>query len=205
MRWFVNMKTINKLLLVFVLISAFIIAVGLVGRHYMGQIVDNMNYMYDKNLLPIQDLGQASRSMEAIRGDLWQVAARPSPPEIKSAFADIDENFAVIDKVLDEYGRDGSLLTPQDREYYRATVENVSAYRSNVDRFKIYVNGAQKDGGQAFSEKELTASRIAAQQAMQKLVDFNRQQAEEKMQSSRDDFNKANQNMLLILIITCSG
>ncbi|WP_054692514.1 methyl-accepting chemotaxis protein [Syntrophomonas palmitatica] len=201
MRWFTNMKIMNKLLLIFALMSMLIVMVGLVGRYYMSQIVENLDYIYDNNLLPIEDLGNASRCLEAIRGDLWQIIARPSPQEIKTAFEDIDKNFAKIDQVLKDYGNDPSLLTPQDAELYSNTLKTISAYHSNVDKFKIFVGSSQKGNiNQPFAEQDLVNSRLAAEQAMQKLAEYNRQQAADKRQSGQHDFDMANRNMLLIII-----
>ncbi|MGE5390287.1 MAG: methyl-accepting chemotaxis protein [Deltaproteobacteria bacterium] len=199
---FTNMKTTSKLLSVFLFMTIMIGLVGWVGYRNMNQIVDKMNWVYENNLLPMEELADGNRSLEAIRGDTWRVAAAWSPQEVQDAYADMDRNFAVIDKVLHNYGSDESLLTPEDKRLYKQLVSDVETYRQNIDTLKqMLTKGKDPIVVRSFALGDLKNSREAAETSMTNLTKFNQDQARDINEASRETSANAVRNMIILILL----
>jgi len=197
-----NLKTTNKLLGVFFLMTILIILVGWVGYRNMNQIVDKMNWVYENNLLPIEQLADGNKSLEAIRGDTWRVAAAWSPAEVKDAYGDIDTNFAIIEKVLYDYGKDESLLTAEDMRLYKQLVNDITIYHKNIDTLKQML--AEKSAPavmRAFALGDLKDSREAAESSMNQLIKFNQVQAKGINDAGKETSTAASRGMIIIIAL----
>lgn len=202
---FTNMKTTAKLLSVFILMTTLIILIGWVGYWNMSQIVDKMNWVYENNLIPIEELADGNKSLEAIRGDTWRIAAAWSPQEIKQSYADIDNNFAMIDKVLKSYGSDESLLTPQDMNLYKQLVSDIDIYQNNTDALKEMLNRNESPAViRAFALGDLKSSRETAEASMKDLIKFNQEQAQDINEEGRKTSANAVRNMIILILLAAA-
>lgn len=202
MLWFTNMKTTNKLLLVFFFMTLLIVMIGWVGYHNMNQIADGTNWLYENNLIPIEQLADGNKSLESIRGDTWQVAAAWSPEEVKNAYADMDRNFAVIDQVLKEYGSDPSLLTSEDKALYNNLVNDIHTYHQNLDKLKeMTVKPESPDTVRSFALGELKSSREAAEASMTRLIAFNQDQAQKINEDGKRTTAEANRGLIVLILL----
>jgi len=199
---FTNMKTTNKLLSVFFFMTILIVLIGWVGYRNMNQIVGKMNWVFENNLLPIEELADGNKSLEAIRGDTWRVAAAWSPQEVKDAYNDMDSNFAVIDKVLKNYGSDESLLTPEDMKIYKQLTSDIGLYHNNIDTLKqMLAKGQNPAAMRSFALGDLKNSREAAERSMKQLIKFNQDQAQGINDAGRETSDNASRNMIILIIL----
>jgi len=197
-----NLKTTNKLLGVFFLMTILIVLVGWVGYRNMNQIVDKMNWVYENNLLPIEQLADGNKSLEAIRGDTWRIAVAWSPAEVKDAYGDIDTNFAIIDKVLYDYGKDESLLTPEDMKIYKQLVIDIEVYHKNINTLKQMLAQKTKPAAmRTFALGDLKNSRESAENSMNQLIMFNQDQAKGINDASKETSSAASRGMIIIIVL----
>jgi len=73
MKWFNNLKMIQKLVSAFVLVALFIGVVGFIGMSNMSNIDENLKSIYNNNLKDVDDIVNIKANLLEIRGDLLLV------------------------------------------------------------------------------------------------------------------------------------
>jgi len=73
MKWFNNLKMIQKLLPASITLSLFIGIVGLIGFYSMQNIDKNVNNIYKNNCVGINSIDNLNANLLQIRGDIFLI------------------------------------------------------------------------------------------------------------------------------------
>jgi methyl-accepting chemotaxis protein len=72
-----NVRMGPKLIASFLAVAVIIVIVAVVGYTQMNTINQNITFMYNDRLLPVEQLGQMSTGFYTLRGDLYKYALLP--------------------------------------------------------------------------------------------------------------------------------
>ncbi len=155
MKWFINMKTMNKLLVSFILMAVLIVILGFIGLVNLGKVNNNVALMHTDGQRPIEILSaiqsntyQASIEMQRV---IWQYQVTNNPLDIDNAVAKIEELVQANQILVAEYktfelmDREKELLRDYESivESYRTSRDNaIEAARKNEFALAIELNNA---------------------------------------------------------------
>lgn len=155
MKWFINMKTMNKLLVSFIFMAVLIVILGFIGLVNLGKVNNNVALMHTDGQRPIEILSaiqsntyQASIEMQRV---IWQYQVTNNPLDIDNAVAKIEELVQANQILVAEYktfelmDREKELLRDYESivESYRTSRGNaIEAARKNEFALAIELNNA---------------------------------------------------------------
>jgi methyl-accepting chemotaxis protein len=116
MQWFNNMKIGTKLISSFCLVALIAGAIGYVGISSLKAADDSDTILYEKNTLPISQLGEISIAFQRIRVNSRDMILATTPEEIQSCAEKIDELSQTIAKNAAEYEK--SIMTDEGKKLY---------------------------------------------------------------------------------------
>ncbi len=90
MKWFNNLKMIQKLLSSFIIVALFIGVVGFIGMYNMNNINKNLKSIYNVDMVGINDINNIKSNLLEIRGDLLLILDPINKNDIKKNEANID-------------------------------------------------------------------------------------------------------------------
>lgn len=112
------MKLSTRLVLLSMVMSALLIAVGLVGLQGMGASNDSLKTVYEDRTVCLGQLADIQYRMVANAYLLGQVSDLSTPDDLKRVGDQLDDNMATINKVWREYM--STYLTPEEAELAEA-------------------------------------------------------------------------------------
>lgn len=136
MKWFINLKTKNKLLISFILMAVFIGILGVYGIDSIDKVNDNVDFMHEDGLRPIEILSaiqnntyQASIEMQRI---IWEYQVIDDATVIDNSAAKIDEVIKHNQELIEEYK--ASDLTDNERALLNSYEVTTKSYREHREK-----------------------------------------------------------------------
>ncbi|WP_459478962.1 methyl-accepting chemotaxis protein [Clostridium saccharoperbutylacetonicum] len=132
MKWFKNLKTIQKLISAFVLVSLFIVLAGGVGIMNMKLIKSNADKMHNDNLESIKQLTTIRQNIADIRFDILKIDAQrninnqneAAEKEVKRLYEENEEIIATYEKTaLSDEEKNALALLKEDIKLYKDSSE----------------------------------------------------------------------------------
>lgn len=132
MKWFKNLKTIQKLISAFVLVSLFIVLAGGVGIMNMKLIKANADKMHNDNLESIKQLTTIRQNIADIRFDILKIDAQrninnqneAAEKEVKRLYEENEEIIATYEKTaLSDEEKNALALLKEDIKLYKDSSE----------------------------------------------------------------------------------
>ncbi|MFT8348322.1 methyl-accepting chemotaxis protein [Clostridium saccharoperbutylacetonicum] len=132
MKWFKNLKTIQKLISAFVLVSLFIVLAGGVGIMNMKLIKANADKMHNENLESIKQLTTVRQNIADIRFDVLKIDAQrninnqneATEKEVKRLYEENEEIIASYEKTaLSDEEKEALALLKDDINLYKDSSE----------------------------------------------------------------------------------
>ena len=198
MKWFNNLKTINKLLFGYLLIALFIGVVGYTGWRSMNTIANNATAVYHDNLLPIEQLSKAHSGLLAARGDTYNLLTRSTLEERMPALDSLQNNLAGIHTAMDEFEQ--SHLVTEEKNLVEEVNADLDKYDELVGSLESLVKQDKMDEAQILIAGDLNDVRTRLVNNMESLVDLNQAQAEEN-DAANDTMNQNASGVLFSLTI----
>ncbi|MDD2586248.1 MAG: methyl-accepting chemotaxis protein [Syntrophomonadaceae bacterium] len=198
MKWFNNLKTINKLLFGYLLIALFIGVVGYTGWRSMNTIANNATAVYHDNLLPIEQLSKAHSGLLAARGDTYNLLTRSTLEERMPALDSLQNNLAGIHTAMDEFEQ--SHLVTEEKNLVEEVNADLDKYDELVGALESLVKQDKMDETQILIAGDLNDIRTRLVNNMESLVDLNQAQAEEN-DAANDTMNQNASGVLFSLTI----
>ena len=198
MKWFNNLKTINKLLFGYLLIALFIGVVGYTGWRSMNTITNNATAVYHDNLLPIEQLSKAHSGLLAARGDTYNLLTRSTLEERMPALDSLQNNLAGIHTAMDEFEQ--SHLVTEEKNLVEEVNADLDKYDELVGSLESLVKQDKMDEAQILIAGDLNDVRTRLVNNMESLVDLNQAQAEEN-DAANDTMNQNASGVLFSLTI----
>ncbi|WP_238915791.1 methyl-accepting chemotaxis protein [Clostridium sp. YIM B02555] len=132
MKWFKNLKTIQKLISAFVLVALFIVLAGGVGIMNMKLIKANADKMHNDNLESIKQLTTIRQNIADIRFDILKIDAQrninnqneAAEKEVKRLYEENEEIIATYEKTaLSDEEKNALALIKEDIKLYKDSSE----------------------------------------------------------------------------------
>ncbi|MBV7272827.1 methyl-accepting chemotaxis protein [Clostridium sp. PL3] len=176
MNCFRNMKTIQKLLIAFVLVSLFIVIVGCIGIVNMKSIKINADSMHDYNLESMKQLATIRQNIGDIRFDVLKVDAQRNlnnqneelEKEINKLY---DENTNIISKY------ENSILSDEEKPIFTKLKDNMQTYKSTYEVIIKFAGENNYEEADANYSK-LTTIRTEVYDNLNELIKINTRQAD---------------------------
>ncbi len=125
-----NMKVATKLISGFLILSFITIIVGLIGVFGIFTLRDQLNRIYDENLLAIEAMGNIQETYQVLRNDLRDLvlASTISTKEAESKLAQMEATEDKLEAAFLEYEK--TIATPEDEgAYYQAKEDYYTKYQ----------------------------------------------------------------------------
>lgn len=182
MKWFNNLKMLQKLISAFMIVALFIGVVGFVGISNMGKINSNAVSMYKLDLLGVKDIGDVKSNFLQIHIDLQRLLQEKDKTSIQNLQNEISQLKDKNDKLLQDYK--DTMTTDQDKAMYGEFTKMIDDYRTSYTQLITLINGNKYDEAVATFPKT-DQQRIKMSDFINKYVDFN-------MSIAQNDYEKNN-------------
>jgi len=159
MKWFINMKIKNKLVITLVMISLFIGIVGGVATYDMKVIADGGQNIYKNNLLPIDELATVKENLFLIDKEFSLLAYQNDISKFSAMVEKINSLKAEDDKLINKYLSSG--ISVGEKTKIDGFNKDLSNYR--VSRDKIISNiqaGKLNSAENNFSEEDTYFNKV---------------------------------------------
>ena len=103
MKWFNNLKMIQKLVSAFILVSMFIGIVGFIGIYSMKNINKNLDNIYNNDLVGIKDVGKLKENLLQARTDILLILDPKNKSDLQKNKDDIAGLSAKNETLIVEY------------------------------------------------------------------------------------------------------
>lgn len=200
MKWFVNLKTAQKLIASFVVVSMFIVVVGIIGIYGMNGIKANAVSMHDYNLESIKKLSEIKENISDIRGDLLKIVYQRN---INNQNASLEKEVQQLQNdnktVLADYEK--TLLSGEEKPTYTQLKSDIDAYKAAYDIVIKYADDNNFTDADA-NFNNLTLLRTKIYNDLDSLMKINVNQADN---SYSENNSLAKNSLYKIIIITLAG
>ncbi|MBX4270891.1 methyl-accepting chemotaxis protein [Clostridium estertheticum] len=198
MKWFSNLKMIQKLLSAFLLVAMFIGLIGFTGTSSMRNINTNVNNIYNNDLIAIKDISRIITNAVQIKADevsIIDYRNRNNLQTIKASIADIE---TINNTLILEYKTTitTDLSKQQFTKYEKLLLEN----RTNREKLiKLVDNGDYVKASKLLSSGDANTNDMIKTLVKELTTDSNA--AKVDYEASQVSFNKASRiiNVLSIL------
>ncbi|OPJ60058.1 methyl-accepting chemotaxis protein [Clostridium chromiireducens] len=132
MRLFENLKTIQKLISAFILVSLFIAVVGFIGINNMGAINSNATSMHDYNLESIKELTTIRQNISDIRFNVLKIdAQRNLNNQNESLENEIKQLYDETNAIILDYEK--SILSDEEKPTFNKLKDDLNEYKRAYD------------------------------------------------------------------------
>lgn len=195
MKKFPRVKISTRVVLGFSLLIIFTLAIGGVAYFSLGTINEGSMSMYSNNLLSVRYLGEARSELFSIRGDFYRYTGTEDSSLYPELGRSINESFKKIKESMEKF----KAIDASDEE------------KTEIEKFENYISKYEKDIrdirdsvlNQKAGEAELAvivSDNAAAVSALDKLVNINTKEAEEKEVLSKKTYMSSAALMLTLLL-----
>ncbi|WP_379131265.1 methyl-accepting chemotaxis protein [Paenibacillus sp. sgz500958] len=199
MRWFNNLKMIQKLLSAFMVVSLFIGIVGVVGIYNMKQINNNMENIYNIDLIGIDSIVNIKLSLAEIKADMLLTIDPTHKSEVQANKNHMAATKRIVDQLVERYKP--TIITELDRkqfaEFEKLLVENRA---TRLEIIKYVDAGDYVKANELFPD--FLTSRLAMISVLDKEIKLASDMAKADHESSDASYNKA---FTQIIVITALG
>ena len=131
MKWFTNLKMIQKLVSAFVLVALFIGIVGFVGMTNIKNINKNLENIYNIDLIGVNDISNIKANLLEIRGDLLLILDPINKSNIQKNKDNIKRLVVIDNTLITEYKT--TITSDLDRQQFAEFEKLLADYRTNRD------------------------------------------------------------------------
>lgn len=194
-----NLKVRQKLIFSFVLIAVLCAAMGILGSYNLKTLENSDTELYENMTVPLKLIGEISTLFERTFVDVHDAVNAQSPAEVQEKIDEIQEMRNDISVLTEQFEaidlpvaiKDAEAEFVESRKVYGASLEKTLALvKENKDVEALVMMG--EDG-------ELSKAAALEQEAIQKLMDL---QIEEAQAKAKDNSVAANRTIVITIIIT---
>jgi methyl-accepting chemotaxis protein len=197
MKWYLNLKIRNKLVLCFIILAIFTGIVGAVGITSMDKLNRASIDMYNNDFLPSQDLASIQTCLQQVRSDHLLALYERDANKYQTRRDEINNLVERTNELLTKYKQ--TISNEKEQSLYDNVMSSMSAYRTARDANLDLIKNQKYD--QALQElKPVTDARENADEELQKLVDFNTLVSENTIKENSQNYER--QTIIMIAVIT---
>jgi methyl-accepting chemotaxis protein len=195
-KWFKNLKTIQKLISAFVLVSLFIVLAGGVGIMNMKLIKANADKMHNDNLESIKQLTTIRQNIADIRFDILKIDAQrninnqneAAEKEVKRLYEENEEIIATYEKTA---------LSDEEKNALALLKEDIKLYK---DSSKLIMKLAKENNYSEADDKYLNLGPVktALYNHLGNLIRINTNQADDLYKENNFTYQSAIYKIIMI-------
>jgi hypothetical protein len=102
-KWFSNLKIKSKVLISLFVAALITVIIGVVGYLSLSSSMEGTVLMYERQLVPIKDLGYLNAAILIQRGDIRTVSAVKTVEERQRQMASVDEQIKKADEIFAKF------------------------------------------------------------------------------------------------------
>lgn len=184
-----NLKVKEKIIVLVLIMMSFISIIGGIGYFNIKEARENMNTLYNANLLQIQYLNDARTQARAIEANIYYTILHTGENEKQSEkVKDIENRKQKFNQNFENYK--SKALDQYEKDIIPAIEMNLQKYREGRDEvLKLALDGKQKEAMIRFSEIENIADNF--QKGLIDLADYNVKDAEKINNQMELDYEKS--------------
>lgn len=199
MNWIKNLNVSQKLTLLIVISSLFIVFMGLFGFYNTSKSAKEFDVMYNMKLLAISSMGDLKEKVRLVSNDVLTLFQSSSPTETANLVQDINAKKAECAKLYKDY-----TSTPL-ASYEQERVDKMSRYETpfwnKIDSVtRLVVSGKKAQGYVTYKSSHDTIEQYV--NVLKELMVFNQQTADQLYQQNKKDDTIAK---ILLLTVTLAS
>ena len=181
MSWINDAKLSTKLITAFALCALITLAVGLLGNRGVSQLSENLNRVFNNNLVSVLNTDQAKIKAVGQTRDMYRlyVATQAGLPQsVKDEFiASMNANQAASEKAFSTYRR--TLLADDERAAGDQMEKDWPAYQAIVQRYVALMKAGDVENGRALLLGDLQKAYRGVMDELTIMTDSNNRQVNE--------------------------
>ncbi|WHH61108.1 methyl-accepting chemotaxis protein [Petroclostridium sp. X23] len=198
MKWFNNLKIVHKLVTSFLFVSIFIGIVGFIGVRDMGIINSNAVLMHDNNLVSLEKIHSVRERILEIRTNILILLRKQNRSEIEDIEQRMNKIVSGNDKDLQDFENLG--LSAEEQDIYNQLKKDLQDYRTaRVQIISLVKEERYDEAERIFPQVSEIRNRMFI--SLDKLLNYNMQEAADANKANRSTYNSAVNIMLGISIL----
>ncbi|WP_160686421.1 methyl-accepting chemotaxis protein [Clostridium sp. C2-6-12] len=199
MKWFIDLKLRFKLGFSFLLVSLFVLIVGIIGVSSMNEINSNADILYTEDFQALKTLQQVNTNSLHIRLEVLNLVNSRDSKKVNAAKQKIANIRKSNDELLKKYEQ--SNLSAEEIKLYEIVKKDLMEYRNSCDKIIGFVSDEKYDEAMSNSN-ESAAIRENLTNSIDELVKIVENKSEEKNNSNNTIFKTTS---FLVMIIGVVG
>ncbi len=199
MRWFKNLATFTKLLIVFGLLSAIMGGMGWLAISELGTMQTNIEDIYEKQLVPLGILSEIENDLQRIRQDAYKMNTPLTPDELKGVVEDARSKDRDLIANSDKF--EATIQSDETRRAFKDFREKMKSYQDYRENEQYpLVKQGEKD--KAFQVSLAGGPKYeATYDALKATLHGKQEYARSLYKKSQDVYNTSRQLMLAMLVV----
>lgn len=200
MRWFGNLKTVQKLVSAFVLVALFIGVVGFIGITDMRTIKSNADSMHDYNLESIKQLTTIRQNIGDIRFDVLKIDSQRNLNNQNEALEkEINELQDESNTII--LGYEKSILSDEEKPTFTQLKDDLKTYENTYGLVIKFANENNYTDADANYSK-LVAIRTKIYDELRDLIKINTNQADNAYTGNNSMYKSSLYKIITIVSLT---
>ncbi|PRR84482.1 MCP four helix bundle domain-containing protein [Clostridium vincentii] len=195
MKWFNNLKMIQKLVSAFVLVTLFIGIVGAIGIYNMKNMNTNINSMYNVDLVAVNTINNIKANLLGIAYDSLLILNPENKSDLQKYKDDIASLTTKDDEDIVVYKT--TINTEADRQLFAQFEKILEVYRTNREELTKQVDEGNYDKAKELAPA-VTKARVDMFTLLDKEIILNMDMAKNNYDNSQSSYNKANMKIIEI-------
>lgn len=198
MKWYNNIKISQKLIISFLIISLLIGVVGVIGNLSLNKINSNSVFLYENNLTSLHKLHSIKGSLLETRSLIQTILMKDNygnVPKVEQmmqqSILENDQNIKDLEQVM---------TTPEEKKLFEDFKKNLYEYRDAREKLVAIIKQQNYQGASIYL-KEGSVQMEEAFASLDKLLEYNIQEAEEASKDSNHLYETASKIMIVLSII----
>jgi len=199
-KWFENLKTIQKLISAFFLVALFIVVVGFIGITNMRAIKVNVDSMHDYNLESIKQLTTIRQNVSDIRFDVLKIDSQRNLNNQNEALEkEINELQNESNTIISNYEK--TILSDEEKPTFTQLKDDLKTYEN---AFALVIKLANENN---YTEADanyskLTPIRTKIYNELSDLIKINTNQADNAYKESNATYKSSLYKIIAIVSLT---
>jgi len=199
MKWFYNFKIGTKILIGFFIVAILTGIVGYIGITNMSKINNSSQNLYNRNLIPIEDLFNVEKNLYALRTDLLLLQYDKDPVKKEQLISDINNLIAENAVLLDKYSKVDK--TDDELVIYKQFSDSAALYQQVRTEYLKMIQENRYEEAAAYIDT-VTNARQATESNIDELVKALESNAQKSNNENSITYKNVSMIMIIVIIIS---
>ena len=198
MKWFNNLKMVQKLVSAFILVSLFIGIVGFIGMYNIKNMDKAMDNIYNRDLVGVDTISKLKSNLLEIKTDILLSIDPERKNDLQANKEDIQKLEIEDDALIIKYKT--TLMTDVDNKQFSEFVKSLESYRIDRDELITQVSGGKYlKADELFSHVEQL--RVDMFTLLDRELKLNTNSAKVDYSNSQSSYNSAYNQIIIITFV----